>query len=299
LIAGIEARSLRVKYFRSKKITYLKFTFLVVALSNLFKNRYWIAVVVVLSACSGDKTYRVLPKTVQLSSIKNIDTLRDSLVRPLLYTNVRGFDSLDHKEAKSKFIAVMLPAILVAKHERETDQLKFKKLVARKEWSKEDSAYYGHLRQRYGIKKIEHALFKMQTLPNSMVLAQAAVESGWGKSRFFVEAKNVFGIWSFNDNDVRVETRAVRGDKKVYLRAYPDLSGSVKDYFDVLSKSNAFRGLRIIRETTNDPFELIPYLRNYSERKGKYTRLLAKVIEQNELTQYDHYRIHPNYLEEE
>jgi Bax protein len=259
---------------------------------------YWCAIFVIglLASSCKDKTYRVKSATLTVSSLRQIDTLRDSLVKPLLYTNVTGFDSLTQKEAKSKFIAVMLPAILVAKHERETDQQKFKKLLEEKEWSSEDSAYYKYLKERYQIRKIENAFYRMQTLPNSMVLAQAAVESGWGKSRFFTEAKNVFGIWSFDESDVRVEAHAVRGNKKVYLRAYGDLSGSVRDYFDVLSRSNAYRGLRIIRETTDDPFKLVPYLSNYSERKGAYTRLIGKVIEQNNLTRYDSYRIDPEYL---
>jgi Bax protein len=252
-----------------------------------------------LSACNNVDTYRVRTQNISLNSLKNLDTLRDSLVSPFLYTNVKGFDSLDLAEAKPKFVAIVLPAILVAKHERETDQIKFKKLIETKTWSQEDSALFQYLKERYQIRKIENAVYKMQTLPNSMVLAQAAVESGWGRSRFFVEARNVFGIWSFSENDVRVEAHAVRGDKKVYLRAYPDLSGSVKDYFDVLSRSNAFRGLRITRESTDDPFKLIPYLNNYSERKSAYTRLLKKVIEQNDLTRYDRYRLHPDFLEEE
>jgi Bax protein len=251
-----------------------------------------------LAGCK-DKTYRVKTDTIALNSLRYVDPLSDSLVRPFLYTNVLGFDSLEQEEAKSKFVAVMLPAILVAKHERETDQFKFKRLMEKEEWKREDSAYFDYLKDRYQIRKIENAMFRMQTLPNSMVLAQAAVESGWGKSRFFKEAKNVFGIWSFSESDQRVEAHAVRGDQKVFLRAYPDLSGSVRDYFDVLSRSNAFRGLRIIRETTDDPFTLIPYLKNYSERKSAYTKLIRKIIEQNDLTRYDSYAIHPEYLEEE
>ena len=243
-----------------------------------------------------EKVYRVKTENLTLSSIRQVDTLADSLVKPLLYTNVKGFDSLNQEEAKSKFIAVILPAILVAKHEREMDQKKFEMLLAEKRWDEEDSACYDHLKKRYQIKKLDHARFRMQTLPNSIVLAQAAVESAWGKSRFFTEARNVFGIWSFDEDDVRVEAQAVRGNKKVYLRAYHDLSGSVRDYFDVLSRSNAYRGLRIIRETTDDPFVLVPYLSNYSERRGAYTRLIRKVIEQNNLTRYDGYQIHPDYL---
>lgn len=264
--------------------------------SRRFVHLYMVLAMLLLVSGCKDKVYRVQTENLSLSSLREVNPLTDSLVRPLLYTNVKGFDSLEQDEAKSKFIAVMLPAILVARHEREMDQQKFRALLEEKKWDKEDSAFYHYLQKRYKIRKIEHAHYRMQTLPNSLVLAQAAVETGWGKSRFFTEARNVFGIWSFDENDVRVEAHAVRGDKKVFLRAYNDLSGSVRDYFDVLSRSNAYRGLRIIRETTDNPFVLVPYLSNYSERKGAYTRLIRKVIEQNNLTQYDHYKIHPDYL---
>ncbi len=252
----------------------------------------------ILAGCK-EKTYRVKTETLALSSLREVVALEDSLVKPVLYKNVAGFDSLSQAEAKDKFIAVLLPAILVAKHERETDQLKFRLLLEEEKWDNEDSTLFNYLKERYQIRTVDHGFQRMQTYPNSLVLAQAAVETGWGKSRFFREARNVFGIWSFNENDVRVEAHSARGNKKVFLRAYDDLSGSVRDYFDVLSRSNAYRGLRIMRDSTEDPIQLLPYLSNYSERKGAYTRLLNKVIEQNGLRRYDNYRIHPDYLEAE
>jgi Bax protein len=255
--------------------------------------------VCLLSGCDGDKTFRVRTQIVELDSLSQLEILQDSLVKPYLYTHVDGFDELPFHEAKPRFIAAVLPAILVAKHERETDQKKYKKLSEKKNWTKSDSILFSYLMKRYQVRSTDEPLIRMQTLPNSIVLAQAAVETGWGKSRFFTKAKNVFGIWSFSEKDSRIEANAKRGDKKVFLRSYPDMSGSIRDYFDVLSRSNAFRGLRIIRETTDNPFHLIPYLKNYSERKSKYTRLLKKIIEQNDLTRYDHYQIDPEFLIEE
>jgi Bax protein len=251
----------------------------------------------ILVGCSRGPVFEVRTIETQIDSLEHVVPLRDSLVVPILYSNVSGFERLSLAASKEKFVALMLPAILVAKHEREMDRLRLQQLLEKDRWSVVDSIRYRHIMARYRAKNNDEAMLRMQTLPNSVVLAQAAIETGWGTSRFFVEARNVFGIWSFSDRDKRIEARAVRGNTKVYLRAYTNLVGSVRDYFDVLGTSNAFRGLRIVNETTDDPFILIPYLRNYSEKKGTYTRLVKKMITQNDLTRYDSYQIDPQYLE--
>jgi Bax protein len=253
---------------------------------------------IALSSCQEKAPQKVKTVDVVVTSIDDITPV-DSLVVPYLYSNVLGLDTVSRELAKEKFISVMVPAILVARQEREADQVRLARLLEDESWNSGDSAEYHYLCRRYKVNNLSHGLIRMQTYPTSMILAQAAVETGWGSSRFFTQARNVFGIWSFSETDQRVEAHAVRGDQKVYLRAYHDLSGSVRDYLDVLSHSNAFRGLRIIRQETEDPFTLIPYLRNYSERKGAYTKLLKKVIEQNDLTRYDRYQLHPDYLIEE
>lgn len=253
-------------------------------------------VLLVLGGCSGKGPRRVVTETVLVKSAQDILSISDSLVRPILYKDVRGLDSLSLAESKEKFISALLPAVLVAKHERENDRLKYSMLAAKHTWSDEDSSLYRYLRDRYKFTGTDDASLRMQTYPTSIVIAQAAIESGWGTSRFFEEAHNVFGVWSFNEKDVRLEAATARNGRKVYLRAYPDLSASVKDYLDVLSRSNAFRGLRIARESTDDPYQLLPYLTNYSERKTRYTALVRKVIEQNRLTRFDRYQIHPDYL---
>jgi Bax protein len=140
---------------------------------------------------------------------------------------------------------------------------------------------------------------KLVSLPNSIVLAQAAVETGWGQSRFFVEARNIFGIWSYDENESRVVAGRTRSKKRIYVRSYLDLSGSVEDYFETLGRSPAYRSLRKACRQTNDPFQLVSHLKFYSERRSAYTRQLKAIIMQNNLTQYDHYRIHPSYLQSE
>jgi Bax protein len=140
----------------------------------------------------------------------------------------------------------------------------------------------------------------MGTLPNSIVLAQAAIESAWGQSRFFLEGSNLFGVWSYNPYEPRIAAARTRtNQKRIYLRSYPDMSESITHYFEILSKANAYRTLRKARMETSDPFKLLPHLQNFSERRTFYTNQLKKVIIRDNLTKYDQHQIDPQYFVEE
>lgn len=254
------------------------------------------ALLAALSACEGEKT-TVKTEIVKVDSLDQIIALEDSLVKPVIYTRLSGFEKLPHREAKSMFIAAVLPAILITKHNIEVTKRKIISMAEQKEWTTEDSAFYHQVLTRYRAKDITDLLGRMGTLPNSIVLAQAAVESGWGQSRFFVEANNLFGMWSVTKNERRIAAVRSRNKKTIWLRSYQDMSGSIVDYFTVLSRAPAYNNLRKARSKTSDPFKLIPHLKYYSEKRRVYTKQLETVIRQNNLTKYDSYIIDPEYLE--
>jgi Bax protein len=199
-------------------------------------------------------------------------------------------------QAKQTFIAAILPSILVAKHTVEMERLRIQEMQLT-EWSPADSVFIAEMYRKYSAKSTQELLLKIGTLPTSIVLAQAAVESGWGRSRFFTRASNVFGIWSTDVHEPRIAASTPRDKKVIYVRAYEDISASIGDYFTVLARARAYRPLRKARQQTNDPLKLLPYLKSYSERKAAYIRLLKKVIEQNDLRRFDTYRINPRYLQ--
>lgn len=242
------------------------------------------------------KTYTVRTEIVKIRSPKQIEPLPEGFVKPLLYTNISGLERLPVPEAKLKFIAAVLPAILVAKNEIETLSIKMSTLKDNGKWDETDSVFYIETKDRYKAKDIDDLIFRIGTLPNSIVLAQAAVESGWGQSRFFLEGNNLFGVWSYNANDSRMAAGRTRQGKTIYLRAYPDMSRSILHYFEILGSSNAYRSLRKARQLTSDPLEILPHLKNFSERRSAYTKQLKEVILHNNLTKYDEYKIDPEYL---
>lgn len=249
-----------------------------------------------LSGCDGSRMYSVKTETIYVDSLEQIVPLRDSLVKPILYKNISGLERLRLHETKQKFIAAILPSILVAKHKIHNEKNKIHQLTKKQLWDKLDSIFYDEMKKTYNAKNIEDLLSRLGTLPNSIILAQAAVETGWGESRFFVQASNLFGIWSFDDTESRIAA-GNRKEKTIFLRSYDDMSGSISDYFEVLGRHRAYKTLRKARLKTADPYKLLNHLKNYSERRQWYTRQLKKVIRQNNLTKYDRYRIDPGYLE--
>lgn len=189
-----------------------------------------------------------------------------SQVKPVLYSNILFIEYLPIAEAKSTFINIMLPAILVAKEELQFQQKQVKRLMTKERLEKLDSSFLEPLFKTFKTNNLPELNKRMTLHPNSIILAQAAVESGWGKSRFFKEANNVFGVWSMNSNEDRIPAKFTRNGKKIYLRKYPDISASIKDYFYTIGKVNAYKEFRAERLKTNQVQNLLPYLISYSER---------------------------------
>lgn len=258
-----------------------------------------LAFIVMLSALTCKEKVIVLQtESIQITSPNDIVPLGDSTAAPILYQNIPNFEGLTVEESKEKFISAVLPAILVAKYRLNNDRESVKLLTGKEKWSPEDSAFFNLQIARFDANDSTGLLSRMNTHPNSIILAQAIVESGWGSSRFFQDANNLFGIWSYNSNEPRIEASLSRGKRKIYLRKYEDISESITDYFETVGRSRAYRFFRKERDQTNDVAKLLPLLRYYSERRDDYVAQLETIIAQNDLTKYDDYQIDPSYLVE-
>ena len=268
-------------------------------MKSLVRTR-WMLLLLISCACwqcDGRRTYEVEADIVHIDSVDQIIDVHHSLVRPVVYRNISGLEFLPLHQAKRKFISAILPSILLAKHQIHNRRKRVSELKQKPVWDNADSLFYIDMKKIYKARTIDDMMSRMISLPTSIVLAQAAIETGWGKSRFFVQASNLFGIWSFDENESRIAAGTTRNDKIIFLRSYDDMSRSINDYFEVLGRHNAYKSLRNATHKTSDPYALIVHLKNYSERKGWYTRQLKKVIRQNNLMQYDNYRIDPVYFE--
>jgi Bax protein len=187
------------------------------------------------------------------------------------------------QEKKQRFYALLVPAVEKVYKELEKKYEDTKLLVQKDPNSKKVQA----LMQSYGAKTPQDLLVRMKPHPRSITLAQSAMESAWGTSRFLRIANNVFGVWSFNKNEPRVPAGKKRGNTTIYVKKYASIADSIKDYYRVLATGKAFKAFRAEKMKTNDPYVLVKYLDKYSERGADYGKELASMIRHNHLTQYD------------
>ena len=256
-----------------------------------------------ISLCSCESKPEAPPTEVVLQtqqvtvySINDIADMPDKEVAPFLYSQISGLDTLPIELKKEKFAAALLPAILVVKHEFEGHLDRLRQLTHQKNWSHQDSLFFDQLTQDFKTQDTTQLLSALLTHPNSIVIGQAAIESGWGNSRIFKTANNLFGVWSFDPNEPRVAANVKRNGRTIFLRKYDNVSESIRDYFRTIGRSAAYRNFRQQREVTQRVDSLIPHLLHYSEMKELYVKQLGIMIRHNGLTEYDDYRLDSAYF---
>ena len=154
--------------------------------------------------------------------------------------------------------------------------------------SSEETKILQTLKARYKKMETKELLQRLKTHPISIVVAQATLETGWGSSRFYREANNIFGIWSFNKNEPRMAAGVQReGKKTIYVKKYPNLEASIEGYFRMVARGRAYRELRKARLRTDNPFEIIPYLDHYSELRHEYVKRLYYTMKSNKFYELD------------
>ena len=131
--------------------------------------------------------------------------------------------------------------------------------------------------------KIQNSYTDNQKIPLELLLAQAIIESNWGKSRFAIEGNNYFGIRTWDDSVPQLKPLK-RPDANFGLQVYKNACESVEHYLETLNRSNQYQSLRKIRELELrlwgevDPEVLAMGLTNYSEEKNEYiTKIKEKI----------------------
>jgi len=147
-----------------------------------------------------------------------------------------------------------------------------------------DSLYtYCHCKTKHEL------LLCLSDQPTSIIIAQAAIESAWGTSRFFLEGFNLFGIHSYSNNDKRIEAYGSENSLPIYVRKYDNILSSVSDYLRILATGDSYREFRIRRLSTDT--NIVMYLTKYSERRELYTNDITSIINYNNLYQYNNLTI--------
>jgi len=139
---------------------------------------------------------------------------------------------------------------------------------------------------------VQELLKRVDVLPVSLVLAQAAIESGWGTSRFSIEGNNIFGIRTPSGYGMIPVRRAA--NETFAVSEFDDLQSCIDYYLWNINTNPQYEELRHIRSLTEGPYDALALargLRNYSEQGPEYVRKVEKLISCNSLKDYDEYRL--------
>jgi Bax protein len=205
---------------------------------------------------------------------------------------------------KLAFISTLLPHI--EKENRRLLALRkdveslFDELDAGSSLGKQDQQQLTELAKCYRVKPDpltseaarQELLRKIDIIPSSLALAQAANESAWGQSRFAQEANNLFGIWTYDEDKGLVPRNREQG-KKHLVRIFDDVGASVRYYMHTLNSHPAYAGLRETRVdlrtsgNTIDGHKLATGLEKYSAKGQQYIDIIQGLIRKNKWAQLD------------
>ena len=217
------------------------------------------------------------------------------LVKPIYFTQFpRDLDELQSTKLKKEtFIKIVLP-LIVAENERIlADREKLLKLSVKKFTTDLEKQWLRQKLLEYKVKKgdLKEMLVRMDIIPTSIALAQAAKESGWGTSRFALEGNAIFGQWTWSGQGIAPLDR--ESNKSHKILKFPILRASVKAYQNNLNTHKSyskFRQKRLSLRNKNKKIrglELTETLNNYAQTGSEYTKILNQIIKQNRLTDFE------------
>ena len=135
-------------------------------------------------------------------------------------------------------------------------------------------------------------LMKVDVIPISMALAQAAIESGWGTSRYLREGNAIYGQYTFEkDKGIRPERR--ESNEKFFIKRFSNLSESTRSYFKNINTHRAYVDFREERKKLRmngvklSGVKLVKFLTSYSERRDEYVKDVENIIQSNNFMKFD------------
>ena len=203
------------------------------------------------------------------------------------------------KKRKNLFIQIILPLIIEENLKIKLDRKKLFVILNKNNNTKSDLEWIGKKFKQYGVSKNDFPTLKtrMDEVPVSLAIAQAAKETGWGTSRFAQKGNALFGQWTWSGDGIKPAGAEVDSTHKV--ASFKVLKASVKAYLRNLNTHPSYKQFRKERAIQRDndeklnSLELVKYLDKYAETGIEYTKILSKIIRQNSLTEFDDVKILP------
>jgi len=225
----------------------------------------------------------------------DLDVVRDNkTVKPIYFTRLPKdlVEIKSVKEKKETFLQILLPLVVAENEQIQNDREYLLKIIKQNQ-SEKNKAWLNKKYKKYKVsnKNIEELIEKIDIIPTSIALAQAAKESGWGTSRFALEGNAIFGQWTWNG--AGIEPLEKTENQKHKILKFPLLRASVKAYISNLNTHSGYKGFRKKRSQLRmqnknlSGLALIHELDNYAQTGKEYTKILQKIIEQNDLDEFE------------
>tara|TARA_Y100000996_G_scaffold90997_1_gene64046 strand:- start:16 stop:1080 length:1065 start_codon:yes stop_codon:yes gene_type:complete len=233
----------------------------------------------------------------------NLNDVRNTkLVKPvdigLLPKEIKNIANT--KKRKDMFIKIVLPLIVKENNKIRIDRKRLFTILNKNSNTDIEKKWLEKKYKQYGVRKNDLSTLKvrMDEIPVSLAIAQAAKETGWGTSRFALKGNALFGQWTWSGEGLKPKNADEGKDHKVMK--FHSLQLSVRAYLRNLNTHSTYKNLRKARtklRNQNKPLDsliLSKHLDKYAATGGQYIEVLKKIIEQNNLKDFDDARVLPS-----
>ena len=233
------------------------------------------------------------------------DVRKKKLVKPIALTLLpQEIIKIENsKKRKDLFIQIILPLILKENNNIRLDRKRLFSIINKsnnsnleKKWLEKKYKQYGILNRDLSTLKI-----RMDEIPVSLAIAQAAKETGWGTSRFAQEGNALFGQWTWSGDGLKPKDADKNQGHKVMR--FNVLQASVRAYQRNLNTHSSYKKFRKARAELRDNGKLLDslilvnHLDEYAETGEQYVEVLSKIIKQNNLKDFDDAKLLPSSIE--
>ena len=233
----------------------------------------------------------------------NLKDVRETkLVKPidigLLPNEIKNIGNT--KKRKDMFIQIVLPLIVKENNKIRIDRKRLFTILNKNSNTDIEKKWLEKKYKQYGVRKNDLSTLKvrMDEVPTSLAIAQAAKETGWGTSRFALKGNALFGQWTWSGEGLKPKNAEEGKGHKVMK--FHSLQLSVRAYLRNLNTHSSYKNLRKARtdlRNKNKPLDsliLAKHLDKYAETGNQYIEVLKKIIEQNNLKDFDEARLLPS-----
>ena len=230
------------------------------------------------------------------------DVRKTKLVKPitlsLLPEEMKMIES--SKRKKNLFIKIILPLILEENNRIKLDRRKLFAILNKNKNTTSEKNWLNLKFKQYGVsnKDLSTLKIRMDEIPVSLAIAQAAKETGWGTSRFALEGNALFGQWTWSGEGIK--PAGADDDTTHKVMKFKILKSSVRAYQRNLNTHSSYKDFRLARAELRDnkmkldSLILSNYLHKYAETGMEYVKILKQIIKQNNLIEFDDAKLLPS-----